>query len=51
MFANWRYEVSRGGSEPYLVLANGKSIDLNISWLRKVEQEEIETLLQTRISK
>lgn len=43
------YEVSRGGSEPYLILTNGKRVDLNISWLKKEEKQEIEEYLQKRI--
>ena len=44
-----RYEISRGGSEPYLLLKTGRRIDLNISWLKKSEQQEIEMYLQKRI--
>ncbi|WP_299674783.1 hypothetical protein [uncultured Dokdonia sp.] len=44
------YEISRGGSEPYLILINGKRVDLNISWLKKSEQLEIEAYLQNRIN-
>lgn len=43
------HEVSRGGSEPFLMLKNGRRVDLNISWLKKEEQEEIEMYLQDRI--
>lgn len=46
-----RYEISRGGSEPYLLLKTGKRIDLNISWLKKAEQKEIAKSLQERISR
>lgn len=43
------YEVSRGGSEPYITLKTGRRIDLNISWLKKEEKQEIEAYLQKRI--
>ena len=46
-----RYEISRGGSEPYLLLKTGRRIDLNISWLKKEEQQEIAKSLQERISR
>ena len=45
-----RYEISRGGSEPYLILKNGRRVDLNVSWLTKEEQLEIEKYLQERIN-
>ncbi|WP_299216627.1 hypothetical protein [uncultured Dokdonia sp.] len=44
------YEISRGGSEPFLLLKTGRRIDLNISWLKKDEQLEIDRHLQERIN-
>ena len=45
-----RYEISRGGSEPYLILKNGRRVDFHISWLTKEEQLEIAKHLQKRIN-
>jgi len=43
------YGEARGGSEAFLMLINGKRIDLETSWLTQEEQEEIATFLTHRI--
>ncbi|NAS31968.1 hypothetical protein GTQ40_13355 [Flavobacteriaceae bacterium R38] len=43
------FHISRGGSEPYILTKEGKRIDLELSWLKKQDQLEIEETLQDRL--
>lgn len=41
------FNIARGGSEPYLILKNGKRIDLEISWLNKNDRVEVERRIES----
>ncbi|GAA4276701.1 hypothetical protein [Aquimarina mytili] len=43
------YFPSKGGSEPYIVTKNGEKIDLELSWLKKKDQTEIESMILKKI--
>ncbi len=36
---------AKGGSEPYVITKDGDKIDLEISWFRKKDREEIERII------
>ena len=44
------YYSPRGGSEPYLILHNGNRVDLDISWLKKEDRDEVDTFLNNIIN-
>ena len=44
------YISGKGGSESSLILHNGNRVDLETSWLKKEEQQEVETYLNQRIN-
>jgi len=44
------FHVSKGGSEPYIITKEGKRIDLELSWLKKQDQLEIEKSIQERLN-
>lgn len=43
------YHPPLGGSEPYLITKEGKKIDLELSWLKKQDQQEIQEILLSHI--
>ena len=44
------FQKSKGGSEPYIITHEGKRIDLELSWLKKQDREEIEHFLQSQLN-
>lgn len=44
------FHPSRGGSEPYIITKEGKRIDMELSWLRKQDRQEIEEIIQTHLN-
>ncbi|WP_340075795.1 hypothetical protein [Leptobacterium sp. I13] len=45
------FQPGKGGSEPYLITKKDKRIDLELSWLKKSDRIEIETILQVKTEK
>ena len=43
------YRKALGGSEPYLILKDGRRIDIELSWFRKKDQQEIEQVLINKV--